>query len=351
MEKDYCFSLKFVADILAMNKSDFIITSTFQEIAGTEETMGQYESYQSFTMPGLMNVVNGLNLYAPKFNVIPPGISEELYFPYNSQEKQRDEAQMNRLEKRLFYDEDEEIIGFFKDPHKPPIFTMARLDHIKNITGLVEAFGMSEKLRKRCNLIVSGGSTRLEKSQDAEEQQEIKKIYRLIETYGLSGSFRWLPATPHSETGESYRLIADRGGIFVQPALYEAFGLTIVEAMACGLPTFATVFGGPSETIEYGINGFLLNTSKPALIATSLEKFFIRCSKEPHLWETISQNGIKRVRERFNWKSYSQRLVNLTKLYGFWRYSVAGEGKIKMDRYRELIYHFLFRERSRSIEK
>ena len=36
------------------------------------------------------------------------------------------------------------------------------------------------------------------------------------------------------------RYIADKHGAFVQPALYEAFGLTVVEAMTCGLPTFAT---------------------------------------------------------------------------------------------------------------
>jgi len=42
----------------------------------------------------------------------------------------------------------------------------------------------------------------------------------------------------------------------VQPALYEAFGLTVVEAMTCGLPTFATCNGGPSEIIKNGKSGF-----------------------------------------------------------------------------------------------
>jgi glycosyltransferase involved in cell wall biosynthesis len=38
--------------------------------------------------------------------------------------------------------------------------------------------------------------------------------------------------------------------------LYEAFGLTVVEAMTCGLPTFATCNGGPSEIIKHGKSGF-----------------------------------------------------------------------------------------------
>lgn len=42
----------------------------------------------------------------------------------------------------------------------------------------------------------------------------------------------------------------------LQPALYEAFGLTVIEAMTCGLPTFATCNGGPSEIIKNGKSGF-----------------------------------------------------------------------------------------------
>ena len=52
------------------------------------------------------------------------------------------------------------------------------------------------------------------------------------------------------------RLLADSRGAFVQPALYEAFGLTVIEAMTCGLPTFGTRFGGPAEIIKHGESGF-----------------------------------------------------------------------------------------------
>ena len=56
--------------------------------------------------------------------------------------------------------------------------------------------------------------------------------------------------------GEPYRCVADRGGVFVQPALFEAFGLTVIEAMSSGLPTFAICLGGPLEIIEDGVSGF-----------------------------------------------------------------------------------------------
>lgn len=348
-EQDYHFSLQYTADIFSMNKSDFIITSTLQEIIGTEDTMGQYESYQFFSMPQLYQVVNGLNLFAPKFNVIPPGVDEDLYFPY-SQTQKRIKAKWDQWEHRLFHETSKDIYGSLDHPDRMPIFTMARLDRIKNITGLIQAFGMSKKLQDTCNLIFAAGTIHVEESSDIEERNEIIKAYDLIERFNLHGKIRWLPSINKLDTGEAYRVIADHKGIFVQPALFEAFGLTIIEAMVSGLPTFAPKFGGPLEIIEYGVSGFLLNTSSPELIAKSLEDFIEQCSRKENYWETISENGVKRAQEKFNWKSYSQRLINLTKLYGFWRYAVSGKGMVELDRYCDMIYHFLLKERYKSLE-
>ena len=348
-EQDYHFSIQYTADIFSMNKSDFIITSTLQEIIGTPDTMGQYESYQFFTMPDLYQVISGINLFAPKFNVIPPGVDEGLYFPYYETERRIDHK-WKQWEKRLFYDESKDIFGKLDDPDKPPIFTMARFDKIKNITGLIHAFGMSKKLRRSCNLIFAAGTIHVKESNDIEERNEITKAYDLIERFNLHGKVRWLPSINKLDTGEAYRIIADHKGIFVQPALFEAFGLTVIEAMASGLPTFAPKFGGPLEIIEYGVSGYLLNTSNPELISKSLENFIHHGETDKNLWETISANGIQRVQDRFNWKSYSQRLVNLTKLYGFWRYAVSGKGMLEMDRYCDLIYHFLLKERAKQVD-
>lgn len=348
MESDYNFSLHFTSDMLAMNKSDFVITSTYQEIAGTETELGQYESYQFFTMPGLYQVVSGVNLFNPKFNIVPPGVDEQNYFPY-TETKRRIAGKTEFWENRLFADAADDIYGHLNEPDKRPIFTMARFDKIKNITGLIEAFGQSEKLRGQCNLIFAAGTTRIEDSHDIEEQEQIRLTYQLIDRYHLHGSIRWLPSINKVDTGEVYRIIADRGGMFVQPALFEAFGLTVLEAMLSGLPTFATQFGGPSEIIEDRRSGYLLNTSKPELMAAALEQFIADCDDDSELWERISKQGIRRVKKHFTWDLYSQKLISLTKLYGFWRYTVAGEGMLKLDRYCDLLYHLLFKDRAKRL--
>ncbi len=349
MEPDYHFSCQFTADLLSMNKSDFIITSTYQEIAGTETRFGQYESYQFYTMPGLYQVVNGVNLFNPKFNVVPPGVDEANYFPY-FETGRRAHSRRSHWEKRIFTAESTDVYGRLTDPQKPPIFTMARLDRIKNITGLVEAFGMHSELRERCNLIVAAGTIHLGESGDTEEQNEILRMYELIDKYDLDGHIRWLPSVPKQETGEVYRIIADNRGMFVQPALFEAFGLTVLEAMQCGLPTFGPVFGGPSEIIRDGVSGYLMNTSQPDLIADVIWKFVSECEKDPGKWQKVSEKGMERVQEKFTWKQYSNKLFSLTKLYGFWRYTESHAGMVKLHRYCDLLYHLFLKPRAKAME-
>lgn len=84
----------------------------------------------------------------------------------------------------------------------------------------------------------------------------------------------------------------------LQPAFYEAFGLTVVEAMTCGLPTFATCHGGPAEIIEHGTSGFNVDPYHPDQMATCLVDFFEQCQKEPGYWDKISNGGLKRIYER-----------------------------------------------------
>lgn len=84
-----------------------------------------------------------------------------------------------------------------------------------------------------------------------------------------------------------------------QPAFYEAFGLTVVEAMTCGLPTFATCHGGPAEIIEHGISGFHIDPYHPNQTAELLADFFQRCKEDPSYWTKISEGGLKRIYERF----------------------------------------------------
>ncbi|MBD1997611.1 sucrose synthase [Oculatella sp. FACHB-28] len=349
LEDQYHFSIQFTADLIAMNAANFIISSTYQEIVGTPDSVGQYESYKCFTMPELYHVVSGIDLFSPKFNVVPPGVNESSYFPYSRMED-RVPGDRDRLEELLFTSEDpSSVYGKLDDPSKRPLFSMARLDRIKNLTGLAECFGMSKALQERCNLILVAGKLRAEESNDQEEINEIHKLYQIIDQYNLHGKIRWLGVRlPKSDSGEIYRVIADNRGIFVQPALFEAFGLTILEAMISGLPTFGTRFGGPLEIIQDKYNGFYINPTLPEEMAEIILDFISKCDQNPGYWEEISNRGIERVYSTYTWKIHTTKLMSLAKIYGFWNYT-SQENREDMVRYIEMLFHLLYKPMSKSL--
>jgi sucrose synthase len=345
LEPDYNFSLQFTADLISMNRADIIISSTTKEIAGTENSIGQYESYRLFSMPGLYKVINGIFLHHPKFNVVSPGVDDTLYFPYTQRNK-RLENQTEELTERLFTPDNQNAYGELEHPDKPPIFTMARLDKIKNLTGLVEAFGQNPELQEKANLIVVTRTIREEGVEDEEELHQLKLMYELIDQYDLYRKIRWIENSSRQNGAEMYRIIGDRRGVFVQPALFEAFGLTVLEGMASGLPVFATQFGGPEEIIQHGRNGFLINSTQPHLISQPILEFLSRTINDDPYWKAISHQAIARVKEAYTWKLYSEKLLKFAKLYGFWNYSALSEEKKELDQYCNLLFHLFFKKRA-----
>ncbi|KAK4479260.1 hypothetical protein RD792_014771 [Penstemon davidsonii] len=344
LDSKYHFSCQFTADVIAMNAADFIITSTYQEIAGSKNRIGQYESHVAFTMPGLYRVVSGINVFDPKFNIASPGADQSIYFPF-MEKKNRFTKFQPAIEELLFSKEDnDEHIGFLADRKKPIIFSMARLDTVKNITGLTEWYGMNKRLRNLVNLVIVGGFFDPSKSKDREEMAEIKKMHALITKYQLKGQIRWIAAqTDRYRNSELYRCIADTKGAFVQPALYEAFGLTVIEAMNCGLPTFATNQGGPAEIIIDGVSGFHIDPNNGDESSNKIADFFEKCKVDTRYWNRISQAGLKRINECYTWKIYANKVLNMGSVYGFWR-QLTKEQKQSKQRYVDMFYNLQYRK-------
>lgn len=349
-EAQYHFSSQFTADLIAMNAADFIITSTYQEIAGNDESVGQYESHSAFTMPGLYRVVNGVDVYDPKFNIVSPGADADIYFSYQDNER-RLHGLHDDIAQLIYHDEDNENIrGYLAEQDKPIIFTMARLDNIKNIAGLVEWYGQNEKLRSLANLVAVAGYIDESWSSDDDERAQIYRMHELMNQYGLDSQVRWIGMRLDKQfAGELYRYVADQRGVFVQPALFEAFGLTVIEAMSCGVPTFATCFGGPSEIIEHGISGFHIDPNHGDISAELIVEFFEKCNKDPSHWETLSNGGMDRVEQRYTWRLYAERMMTLSRIYGFWKY-VTNLERDETRRYLEMFYALQYRPLAESVQ-
>jgi len=350
-EEQYHFSCQFTADLIAMNTADFIITSTYQEIAGTADTVGQYEAHMAFTMPGLYRVVHGIDVFDPKFNIVSPGVDPRVYFPPSDEERRLNHLLPGIRDQVFGPSENGVSRGSLTQPDRPLLFTMARMDKVKNLTGLVDWYGRSSDLRDTANLLVVGGYLDTDRSADDDEKREIEKMHRLLYEHGLDADVRWLEGQVDRErNGEIYRFVADCRGAFVQPALFEAFGLTVIEAMSTGLPVFATCFGGPLEVIEDGVSGFHIDPNHGDAAAARMTEFFAQCRENPKAWDQISIGALARVAERYTWTRYAERLMTLAKVYGFWRH-VSNLERAETQRYLQMFYNLQFRPLAEGVRR
>lgn len=345
MESEYHFSCQFTADILSYNAADFIISSSYREIGGTNTEMGMFESYETFSMPGLYRVVSGMDPQLARYNIVPPGASEDYFFP-NFRNEDRLSSVTEALEESLFSSEPpQDAVGHLDNPDLPPIFAMSRIDKVKNLPGLVELYGKSETLREKANLIIMSSLTDASQSKDQEEIEQIHRMYELIDHYNLHGHLRWRGARlDKMETGEVYRIMADRKGVFAQPAFMETFGLTVIEAMYCGLPVVVTCFGGPAEIVVNGQSGEVKDPNDHEAYAAALEKIVTN----QKVWQGYHENGLTRVKEAFNWQTHARRILRLANVYSYWNY-LDVMNRSALDQYVHTLYHTVYRPRAQAM--
>lgn len=268
IEQRYNMSRRIEAEELTLASAERVITSTHQEI---EEQYELYDHYQPDQM-----------------RVIPPGTNLVRFHPPEGNEWQSGMAR--------------QIRRFYRDPDKPIILALSRPDARKNLSALVRAYGESAALRERANLLIVAGNRDDIVDMDEGAQEVMTELLLLVDRYDLYGQ----AAYPKHQTPEDvpliYRLASASRGVFVNPALTEPFGLTLLEAAASGLPVVATEDGGPIDILSNCKNGLLIDPLDPAAIARAILQVL---SDEPY-WQQLSDNGLKRVREHYSWQAHAE---------------------------------------------
>jgi sucrose synthase len=343
-EPAHHFSCQYSADLIAMNRADFIVTHTAHEIAGSDKGVGQYEGYRQFTLPGLFRVLAGVDIHDRRFNVVPPGVDSGVYFSHRDRDRRLSHLH-DEIAELIDGGERPQARGVLAEPDRPLLFTLARPERIKNITGLVDWYGRCPRLQEQVNLLIVGGTLDPAMAGDDDEREQVQHLHALLERHRLDGRVRWLGLQlDRPLAGELYRVVADRRGAYVQPALFEAFGLTIIEAMASGLPTFATCYGGAAEIIDDGVSGFLIDPVHGPKAAERIADFFQSCEAEQALWSRISKAAIDRVAERYDWTHHAERLLSVAQVYGFWK-PVNDIDRRELRAYLDTLYALLLRPR------
>lgn len=91
------------------------------------------------------------------------------------------------------------------------------------------------------------------------------------------------------------------GGVFVNPALTEPFGLTLIEAAASGVPIVATEDGGPRDIIGNCKNGVLIDPLDNEAIAAAL----VAMLEDPQERQCLADNGLIGVRRHYAWDAHA----------------------------------------------
>lgn len=91
--------------------------------------------------------------------------------------------------------------------------------------------------------------------------------------------------------------------------------LGALQAMTCGLVTFATDKGGPVEIIEQNKSGFNIDPYHGEAAAELMADFFEKCVKDKDHWREMSDGAIERIRSHYTWKIYAERLMTLSRVY------------------------------------
>lgn len=272
VEQRYHMSRRIDAEEQTLNNADLVITSTRNEI---EE---QYELYDCYT--------------PEKMAVIPPGTNLEQFHPPAAGGENIPFAK---------------VLGkFLHEPDKPMILALSRPDERKNIVSLLEAYGESPRLQILANLVIVAGNREDIREMGEGPQAVLTELLLVVDCYDLYGRVA-LPKHHNAEdVAGIFRLAAASRGVFVNPALTEPFGLTLLEAAASGLPLVATENGGPVDIIGNCRNGLLVDPLDKTALAEALTAIL----ENPQLWQEFSANGLQNVARYYSWEAHAEAYLH-----------------------------------------
>jgi glycosyltransferase involved in cell wall biosynthesis len=168
------------------------------------------------------------------------------------------------------------------------LISVGRLDANKNHQFLVDVVAQLENRNIPILLSIIG------------EGVERKNLESKIKLLKLESKIKLLGMIDNIET------YLNESDVYVHSALKEGFGLTLIEAMASGLPVVTLDGGGNRMLIEEGKNGFLVEVNS---IETFSDKI-IQCTSSPAKYSVYSKNAIE-FAQKFDINMYIQKLIDI----------------------------------------
>jgi len=166
----------------------------------------------------------------------------------------------------------------FGIPESTVVFgTVSRLDRVKDHMTIANAFADVLSKRKDCLLMIVGDGPERENIERKAHELGISKYVRMV-----------------GFTDEVY-LYLSAMDLFLQPSREEGLSMTILEAMASGVPVVATPVGGTPEMIEDGITGRLIEVANSHALSSAMIEFI----DGPEKFSQMAQRAQEKVKKSF----------------------------------------------------
>lgn len=175
--------------------------------------------------------------------------------------------------------------------------------HVLFLSNLTRAKGVFDVI-EACRLLISNGiyvCFTFAGEWPADRTRE--EVERLVESYGLQENVRF----PGVVTGQAKRELLQNADVFILPSYNEALPVSVLEAMAWGLPVVTTRVGAIPELITDGENGFLVEPGDVEALVNRLRDL----SRSPDLRRSMGIRNARIARDAYTVESFSKSFLRV----------------------------------------
>ncbi len=177
------------------------------------------------------------------------------------------------------------------------VFCLSRIDANKGHDLLLQAFDIVRKKMPDVHLVIGGGSP-----QPQGTELEVRTtMERIIAEKDMRGQVHIVGYVPDELIVVHYQ----QEELFALPSIFEPFGMTALEAMACGRPVVASKFGGIRNVITSGENGLLVDPQNAEEFAGAM----IKLLEERDFSDRMAEAGRQTIQEQYSWEAIAQRHI------------------------------------------